>query len=207
MAVAINKQRSALLCLHFQNDIVDEAGALAKYGFTSAAMVAKHGVLAKTATLQKAVRDAGIAVYHVALSWRRDYSDAPSASPLAQACIAANSLQEGTWGADFAPEVAPRAGEVVVNNKATGAFTTSDLKDRLAGTGINTLLLAGIVTNFVVESTAREASDLGYEVVVVQDCCTAASEEIHHASLETSLPYLAKLVDLDEVVTALQQAT
>jgi nicotinamidase-related amidase len=65
--------------------------------------------------------------------------------------------------------------------------------------------LAGVATNFVVESTAREGSDLGYEVLVVRDCCTANSEEAHEAALNTSLPFLATFTDSDEVIAALSQ--
>jgi nicotinamidase-related amidase len=112
-------------------------------------------------------------------------------------------LIEGTWGADFSPSVAPQGGDVVVINKATGAFTTSDLRDRLAPLGLTTLLLAGVATNFVVESTAREGSDLGYEVIIVRDCCTSVSDEMHETALKTSLPHLATIVASDEVEAAL----
>jgi nicotinamidase-related amidase len=203
MAISIDKQRAALLCLHFQNDIVDEKGALAQKGFGTAGMVTKHGVLAKTAKLQDAARIAGIAVYHVAVAFQPDYSDAPKSSPLLRACIDASSLVEGTWGADFAASVAPRGNEVVVFNKATGAFTTSHLGNILSPKGFRTLILAGVATNFVVESTAREGSDLGYEVIVVRDCCASASDEMHEASLNTSLPYLATILEAGEVEAAL----
>jgi len=202
MTLSIDNQRTALLCLHFQNDIVDEKGALAQAGFGAAAMVTKHNVLPKTARLQSAARAGGVKVFHVAATFRPDYSDAPKTSPLLRACIDAHSLIAGTWGGDFSASVAPQGADVVVINKATGAFTTSDLRDRLPS-DTRTLLLAGVATNFVVESTAREGSDLGYEVVVVRDCCTSVSEEMHEASLSTSLPNLATIVDSDEVIAAL----
>jgi len=204
MTLSIDRQRTALLCLHLQNDIVDEKGALALAGFGAAKMVAKHDVLPKTARLQGAAREAGIKVFHVAVRFRPDYSDAPKSSALLRACIDASSLIEGTWGAGFPPSVAPQPNDVVVVNKATGAFTTSDLRNRLSSE-INTLLLAGVATNFVVESTAREGSDLGYEVIVVRDCCTANSEEAHQAALNTSLPHLATIADSDEVIAALSR--
>ena len=205
MALSIDYQRAALLCLHFQNDIVDEKGALASAGFSTAAMVSKHDVLAKARRLLGAARSAGIKVFHVAVRFRPDYSDAPSSSPLLQACIGAKSLIDGTWGADFESSMAPRDDEGIVINKATGAFTTSDLRDRLAPLGLKTLLLAGVATNFVVESTAREGSDLGYEVVVLSDCCTSVSDEMHDAALRTSLPHLATIVESEEVISALSK--
>jgi len=206
MTITIDTQRTGLLCLHFQNDIVDEKGALALAGFGAARMVAKHDVLPKTARLQNAAHNAGVKVFHVAVTFRPDYSDAARSSPLIRACVDANSLIEGTWGAGFPPSVAPQGDDEVVVNKATGAFTTSDLKERLARTNLNTLLLAGVATNFVVESTAREASDLGYEAVIVRDCCTSVSDDMHEAALNTSLPHLATITDSEEVIAALSKA-
>jgi len=204
MSLTLDKQRTALLCLHLQNDIVDENGALAKVGFTTAQMVANSGMLPRAARLQNAARKAGVGVYHVAVAFRPDYSDATRSSALLRACIDASSLVEGTWGADFPASVAPRDGEAVVINKATGAFTTSDLRERIAPLGLTTLLLTGVATNFVVESTAREGSDLGYEVVVVKDCCAGPSEAMHDAALNTSLPFLATIAELADVEAALQ---
>lgn len=205
MAISIDKKRTALLCLHFQNDIVNEDGALARAGFTTAGLATKLGVLTNTARLQKAARAAGVKVFHVGLTWQPDFSDAPKCSPLVRACVEANSLVEGTWGADFAADVGPRGDDEIVFNKATGAFTTSDLRERLKTADIKMLLLAGVATNFVVESTAREGSDLGYEVVVVRDCCNSVSQEMHEAALSTALPMLATIAESAEVVALLDR--
>ena len=62
----------------------------------------------------------------------------------------------------------------------------------------------GVATNFVVEGTAREAADRGYNVVVVGDCCSSMSQEAHDAALNTVLPFLATITTLDEVTAALQ---
>jgi nicotinamidase-related amidase len=55
----------------------------------------------------------------------------------------------------------------------------------------------------VVEGTAREASDRGYNVVVVGDCCASVSQEAHDSALTTALPFLATVTTLDEVTAAL----
>ena len=65
------------------------------------------------------------------------------------------------------------------------------------------MLLSGVATNFVVEGTAREAADRGYDVIIVGDCCASVSQEAHDASLTVALPFLATISDLDEVVAAL----
>jgi len=165
MAFSIDERRTALLCLHFQNDIVDETGALKDFG--SAAMVAKQATLPKVASLQRAARDVGVKVIH--------------------------------------SSVAPAEDDVVVVNKGTSAFSGSNLREELASAGIDVLLLAGVATNFVVESTARQAADLGYKVAVIGDCCASASAEMHEAALVTALPFLATVTDSEQVIAVLRR--
>ena len=97
----------------------------------------------------------------------------------------------------------PQDGEPVVARRGVSGFYASDLAALLTTGGIDTLLLSGVATNFVVEGTAREAADRGYNVVIVADCCTSASQEIHDAALNTTLPFLSTISNLDEVVAAL----
>ena len=96
------------------------------------------------------------------------------------------------------------ASEAVVTKRGVSAFTASDL-DQILRTGhIGTLLLAGVATNFVVEGTARQASDLGYDTIIVGDCCASVSQEAHDASLTTALPFLCTISNLEEVTAALK---
>ena len=115
----------------------------------------------------------------------------------------ANALVEGTWGAEIHEAVTPQNGDIVVTKRAVSAFYGSDLAALLATGGIDTLLLCGVATNFVVEGTAREAADRGYNVVIVGDCCASLSQELHDAALTTALPFLATISNLDEVTVAL----
>ena len=90
-----------------------------------------------------------------------------------------------------------------MTKRAVSAFYGSDLAALLATGGIVTLLLCGVATNFVVEGTAREAMDRGYNVVIVGDCCASGSQETHDAALNTTLPFLSTISNLDEVIAAL----
>ena len=112
-------------------------------------------------------------------------------------------MTEGSWGAEIHEAVLPQDGEPVVTKRAVSAFYASDLAAILANGGINTLLLSGVATNLVVEGTAREAMDRGYNVVIVQDCCAAGSQEIHDSALNNALPFLSTISNLEEVLAAL----
>ena len=76
-------------------------------------------------------------------------------------------MVEGTWGSEIHEKLTPQAGEPIVTKRGVSAFTASDLDQILRTKRIGTLILAGVATNFVVEGTARQACDLGYDTIVV----------------------------------------
>ncbi len=201
MALAIDKGHTALLAMDFQNDIVHENGAFKDFGF--AAMVKQNDVLAKSARLLGAARRAGVKVIYPVIKYRPGYPERPANSGLFAGTIQANAIVEGTWGAEIHESVAPQDGEPVVARRGVSAFYGSDLAALLATGGIDTLLLSDVATNFVVEGTAREAADRGYNVVIVGDCCASASQETHDVTLNTTLPLLSTISNLDEVIAAL----
>ena len=201
MILSIDKGHIALLAMDFENDIVHENGAFKDFGF--AAMVKQNDVLAKSARLLDAARRSGVKVTYVSVKFSPGYPERPANGGLWGALIQANALTEGTWGAEIHEAVAPQDGEPVVTKRAVSAFYGSDLAALLATGSIDTLLLCGVATNFVVEGTAREAMDRGYNVVIVGDCCAAGSQETHDAALNTTLPFLSTISNLDEVIAAL----
>ncbi|MFQ5917028.1 MAG: cysteine hydrolase family protein [Candidatus Binatia bacterium] len=202
MALTIDKGRTALLAMDFQNDIVDEEGAFKDFGF--AQMVKQTEVLGKTGRLLEAARRAGLKVIYVVVQFRPGHPEVPRTGQLFQALVEHNALVEDTWGATIHPAVAPQAGEAVVTKRGVSAFAASDLSALLRTAGINTLLLTGVATNFVVEGTAREAADRGYNVMIVQDCCASMSLEAHEVVLKTALPFLVTIITSEEVMAALQ---
>ena len=72
--------------------------------------------------------------------------------------------------------------------------------------GITTLVIGGVVTNVCVETTARDASDLGYGVMLVDDACTAHSPESHEASLLSFQGPFGRVRSANDVVTLIEQA-
>ena len=73
----------------------------------------------------------------------------------------------------------PHSGESVYEKSASNAFMGTSLEEDLRSRGIDTLVVAGLVTDHCVSSTARMASDLGFMVTVVSDAC-ATHERIGH---------------------------
>jgi len=188
--------------MDFENDIVHLDGAFKDFGF--AQMVADNNVLDKTAQLLVAARGAGITVIYVSVKFRPGYPERPANGGLFQGLQGANALVEGTWGAQVHDRVSPLASEAVVTKRGVSAFAASDL-DQILRTGrIGALLLAGVATNFVVEGTARQACDLGFDTIIVGDCCVSVNQEAHDSSLTIALPFLSTISNLEEAVASLK---
>ena len=202
MALEISKAHTALLVMDFENDIVHPEGAFKDFGF--AQMVADNNVLDKTSQLLTAARSSGVTVIYVSVKFREGYPERPANSGLWQGLHGANALVEGTWGSQIHDQLTPEKGEPIVTKRGGSAFAASDIEQILHTKRIGTLILAGVATNFVVEGTARQACDLGYDTIVVGDCCASMSQEAHDSSLNTALPFLCTVSNLDEVSAALK---
>jgi nicotinamidase-related amidase len=171
----------ALLALHFQNDIVHPAGA---FGAERAAIRPElEAMLMAAARALDLAREAGLLVVHVAVAYRPGYPDLNRRAPLFAAIATRNALVEGSWGAAFHQRVAPQPGDLTITGRGMSAFAGTDLDALLRLHGIDRLALAGFATNGVVESTAREAVDRGYAIIVLEDGCAASSTEVHRAAL------------------------
>jgi nicotinamidase-related amidase len=88
-----------------------------------------------------------------------------------------------------------RPGDVEVVKRTVGAFHGTDLHDRLRDLGVDTLVLAGLVTSMGVESTARAASDHGYQVEFVADAMSGFAADEHEFAVERIFPRFGEVRD------------
>lgn len=98
-------------------------------------------------------------------------------------------------------------GDVVVDKTAPSAFFRDDcrLHELLAQRGITTLVVTGTVTNVCVESTVRDASALGYRVVLVADGCAAVRDQDHNATLHVVYRSFGDVRPTAEVLALIEQ--
>ena len=99
----------------------------------------------------------------------------------------------------------PQPGELVVNNTTYGTFSSTGLDHRLRALGISSLVVGGVVTNVCVETTARDAADRGYQVVLLDDGCAAFSPEIHEATMLSFQGPFGRVRRTDEVLALLER--
>jgi nicotinamidase-related amidase len=87
-----------------------------------------------------------------------------------------------------------RDGDLEIVKRTIGAFQGTDLDAGLRQRGITTLVFGGIATNLGVESTARAAHDLGYDLVFVEKAMAAFTTPEHEASVRLDFPRLGSVV-------------
>jgi nicotinamidase-related amidase len=105
--------------------------------------------------------------------------------------------------ADIVPELGPQPGDVVITKRQWGAFYGTDLELQLRRRGITTIVLGGIATNFGVESTARDAWERNYELILVEDAMTSLAPDAHALALKVVFPRLGRVRSTADVLAAL----
>jgi nicotinamidase-related amidase len=93
---------------------------------------------------------------------------------------------------EIVDEVKPVGDEPVIRKPRMNPFFGTALDSMLRSRDIDTVVLMGVATEFVVEAAARHAADADYRVIVLEDCCAAFSDEAHRAALHI-MDHLATL--------------
>jgi nicotinamidase-related amidase len=106
--------------------------------------------------------------------------------------------------AELVAELDIQATDILVSKRSFGAFLTTNLQEELKARGVTQIFLCGIATSAGVESTARSAYDLGYNVVFVADAMTDRDPEIHSFCLEKIFPRLGETGLTEEVLKLLE---
>ncbi len=112
----------------------------------------------------------------------------------------------GSKEAQVLPEVAPIDDEIVIKKTCGSVFNGASFNYVLHNIGIRTLVVCGVVTSGCVEATVRDASNLSYEVVVVEDACATWSQEMHDASIYAMKEVYAKVYSTGELLKHLDIA-
>lgn len=106
------------------------------------------------------------------------------------------------WG-ELVPELSRREGELLITKRQWGAFYGTELDLQLRRRGVRTIILGGISTNMGVESTARDAFERGYHLLLAEDAMAARSAAAHQASVEQVFPLLGRVRTSTEIISAL----
>ncbi len=101
--------------------------------------------------------------------------------------------------AEIVAELDPQPSDLRVTKRNWGAFYGTELDVLLRRRGIGTVVLGGIATNFGVESTARQAWERGYAVVVAEDACATMSAALHEMAIKSIFPRISRVTTADQI--------
>jgi nicotinamidase-related amidase len=99
----------------------------------------------------------------------------------------------------FVPELTPRGDEITVLKTTDSALTGTNLRLMLHNMGIRNVIVAGIFTDQCISSTVRSLADESFNVVVVEDCCAAATMDLHRHELEIINMIYCHVVRLEDI--------
>lgn len=156
-------------------------------------------VLENSIRIADALRTAGGTIIWV----RVDVNALPS--PLADKPLSrpAGAPPAPPSASELAPSLLTHANDIVVTKRHWGAFYGTDLDLHLRRRHITTVIMAGIATNFGVESTARGAFDRAYELIFAEDAMSSISAEMHQFSNARIFPHIGKVRTTEEILAAI----
>lgn len=178
----------ALIVIDMQRDFAEPGGFGESLG-NDVSRITR--IIPDVKRLIEGFRAAGLPVIHTMECHRPDLSDLPPAKrnrgnpslrigdkgPMGRVLIA------GEPGTAILPELAPLAGEVVIEKPGKGAFYATELETILIEKGVSQLVFAGVTTEVCVQTTMREANDRGYECLLAEEATESYFPEFKAAAL------------------------
>ncbi|MER7762801.1 isochorismatase family protein [Streptomyces sp. NPDC097619] len=156
-------------------------------------------VLARGVELARAFRERGLPVVLVRVAWSPDGGDLPGAD--ADRPRAAEPPPPSF--SELPPELTG-PGDVLITKRHWGAFTGTELDLQLRRRGVDRIVLGGISTSIGVESTARNAWELNYRLVFVEDATADTDAEAHAHTFGKIFPRIGRVSDAAGVLAGLR---
>ncbi|KAF2733791.1 isochorismatase family protein [Polyplosphaeria fusca] len=187
---SLSPTTTALLIIDMQRDFLTTGGYLSAQGYP---LTRFQALIPPLVSLLSTFRRASFPVFHTreghaahgaTISSRERHRSRINGGEIGSQGPLGKLLVRGERGHDIVPELQPLPREPVVDKPGRSAFANTELDAMLRARGIRNLVVCGVTAEACVSSTVREASDRGYDVLVVEDGVESVSDELRVWSLE-----------------------
>lgn len=163
---------TALVLIGYQNDYFSPQGILHKVIEESSRIT---GVLENTlALLRQHGNEFGIVV-NTPIHFTQNYAELKNPIGILQVIKEQGAFKEGTFGAQVIPQLTEFDDIIseIPGKRGLNAFSNTDLENIVRNKGITHIVFAGTVTSICIDSSARSAIDMGFDVTVLDDCTSS----------------------------------
>ena len=190
--------------IEFQNEWLSENGKLNKLFLDRDQFVTS---LNNAKDVLKAARNSQMHIIHSGLSFTQSYAELGKAEHGLRAVIPKNrTFLANTNASKFPAPFTPQGNEFIVEGRlGSSAFSGSNLDAYLRNNRINTLYLMGYALHVCIESTLRAAHDLGYEVIVIEDACSAFTREQKDYFVTDIIHHFGDSIKSDDFTAAINE--
>jgi ureidoacrylate peracid hydrolase len=177
------------------------------------AAVEASGVIPAMQRINRACREAGMAIFYAQADHRPDLRDfqphivdrghgPASAEPILTKPPAAVS---GSWEAEIIPELAPRPEDYIIKKHRWSTFYQTHFELSLRTAGIDTIMIAGGSTEVGVASTAYSARDRDFNLIILRDACRSSHPGVDDFFAERIWPVFARVMTVDQAIGMIQK--
>jgi ureidoacrylate peracid hydrolase len=104
----------------------------------------------------------------------------------------------GSWDADIVDDIKPTQADHIVLKRRDSAFHDTEIAVWLRSLSVNTIIFCGIDTSICVETSLRDAFNIGYDIVLISDATASSNEKHYESTLENVRGYYGLVMDLSE---------
>jgi len=158
-------------------------------------------IVERAARLARAFRDRGLPVVRVRVAFSPDGGDVLRA----RVDAAPMPAQRPPDWAELREEIGNGPTDIIITKRQWDAFYGTELDLQLCRRRMTGIVLAGISTSIGVESTARHARELNYEIAIARDAVTDTVKEAHENSVTRIFPRLGRVDGTDAIIAALER--
>ncbi len=187
----LNPQNTCLMVIDMQIDFCGKGGYIDSMGYDLS--LTQRAIDPIKILLEEVRKIQGFMVIHTREGHRPDLSDLPDNKKWRSKQIGAEIgsigskgkiLVRGEKGWDIIRELYPLENEIIIDKPGKGAFYGTDLELILRNAGIENIIFTGITTDVCVHTTMRNANDMGFECLILEDCTGATKMENHLSAID-----------------------